>query len=79
MALTRNRHKMPEYIHDALIERKLMEAYCERPDYQQNDYIGWIARAKREETKQKRLSQMLEELEGGKLYMNMKWRKIPAR
>jgi hypothetical protein len=39
------------------------------------DYIGWITRAKREETKQKRLNQMLEELEGGKLYMNMKWAK----
>ena len=73
MALTRTRLKMPDYIREALTERKLMDAYRERPDYQQNDYIGWIARAKREETKQKRLSQMLDELEGGKLYMNMKW------
>ena len=50
-----------------------MDAYRERPDYQQNDYIGWIIRAKREETKEQRLSQMLDELEGGKLYMNMQW------
>jgi len=66
---------MPEYIREALNERKLMDAYREQPDYQQNDYIGWITRAKREETKQKRLSQMLDELEGGKLYMNLSWTK----
>jgi uncharacterized protein YdeI (YjbR/CyaY-like superfamily) len=74
MTLTRTRHKMPDYIRDALTDGNLMDAYHERPNYQQNDYIGWIIRAKREETKQKRLKQMLEELEGGKLYMNMKWR-----
>ena len=75
MALTRTCHKMPDYIREALNERKLMDAYHERPAYQQNDYIGWITRAKREETKQKRLAQMLDELEGGKLYMNMSWAK----
>jgi uncharacterized protein YdeI (YjbR/CyaY-like superfamily) len=75
MTLTRTRHKMPDFIREALNERKLMDAYQERPDYQQNDYIGWITRAKREEAKQKRLAQMLDELEGGKLYMNMKWKK----
>ena len=75
MTLTRTRHKMPDYIREALDERHLMDAYHARPDYQQNDYLGWITRAKREETKQKRLTQMLDELEGGKLYMNMKWRK----
>jgi uncharacterized protein YdeI (YjbR/CyaY-like superfamily) len=64
---------MPEYVRAALTKHKLMDAYHERPGYQQNDYIGWISRAKREETRQKRLSQMLEELKGGKLYMNMKW------
>lgn len=74
MALTRTRNPMPNYIREALTERNLMDAYHERPDYQQNDYIGWISRAKREETKQKRLNQMLDELKGGKLYMNMKWR-----
>lgn len=79
MALTRIRHKMPDYIREALSEHNLMEAYHARPDYQQNDYIGWITRAKREETKQKRFAQMLDELEGGKLYMNMKWRKSQTR
>jgi uncharacterized protein YdeI (YjbR/CyaY-like superfamily) len=74
MRLTRTRYPVPDYIREALNERNLMDAYRERPDYQQNDYIGWLTRAKREETRQKRLTQMLEELEGGKLYMNMKWR-----
>ena len=73
MTLTRTRHKMPDYVRKALQEHKLMDAYQARPDYQQNDYIGWITGAKREATKEKRLAQMLEELEGGKLYMNMKW------
>jgi uncharacterized protein YdeI (YjbR/CyaY-like superfamily) len=65
---------MPEDIRIALTERGLMDAYQTRPDYQQNDYIGWITRAKRAETSQKRLAQMLDELEGGTRYMNMKWR-----
>jgi len=75
MTLTRTRNQMPNYIREALNERRVMDAYRERPDYQQNDYIGWITRAKREETKQKRLAQMLDELEGGRLYMNMSWTK----
>lgn len=75
MPLTRPRYPMPDYVRKALVERGLMDAYRARPDYQQNDYIGWIDRAKREETKQKRLAQMLDELEGGKLYMNMVWNK----
>lgn len=77
MALTRTRHTMPGYIRTALNERGLMDAYRARPDYQQNDYIGWIIRAKRDETKEKRLAQMLDELEGGNRYMNMKWRPRP--
>lgn len=74
MALTRTRHNLPEYIRTALLERGLMDAYRARPDYQQNDYIGWITRAKRDDTKEKRLAQMLDELEGGTRYMKMKWR-----
>ena len=48
-----------------------------RTRYEMPDYIGslCVTRAKREETKQKRLSQMLDELEGGTLYMNMSWKK----
>jgi uncharacterized protein YdeI (YjbR/CyaY-like superfamily) len=75
MTLTRTRLKMPDHIRKALTERGLIDAYHARPDYQQNDYIGWITRAKRDATKEKRLAQMLDELEGGNLYMNMKWTK----
>jgi uncharacterized protein YdeI (YjbR/CyaY-like superfamily) len=64
---------MPDYLRDALNERDLMEAYRARPPYQQNDYIGWVTRAKREATRAKRLKQMLEELELGEVYMKMKW------
>jgi uncharacterized protein YdeI (YjbR/CyaY-like superfamily) len=62
---------MPDFVKEALITSDLMEAYRERPPYQQNDYIGWINRAKRPATKQRRLEQMLSELERGDVYMKM--------
>ncbi len=65
---------MPGFLRKALADKKLAEAYRERPAYQQNDYIGWITRAKQEATKRKRLDQMIDELRGGKLYMKMKWK-----
>ncbi len=67
----RPRNALPEYIETALTRRGLMDEYQKRPDYQQNDYIGWIERAKRPETKEKRLTQMLDELAKGGVYMNM--------
>ena len=70
--LKRPRYPMPGFVKQALDERCLLEAYQKRPAYQQNDYIGWINRAKRRETKEKRLLQMLEELETGGVYMKMK-------
>lgn len=72
--LKRPLHPMPGYVRDALLQRGLMEAYQERPPYQRNDYIGWISRAKREETREKRLTQMLDELAGGDRYMGMAYR-----
>ena len=72
----RQRYQMPAHIRQALSEHRLTEAYNNRPPYQQNDYIGWITRAKREETRQKRLAQMLDELCGGDRYMNMAYRAI---
>jgi len=71
-ALKRPRHPMPDFMKHALEERGLMAAYRERPAYQQNDYIGWINRAAREDTQQKRVRQMLDELQAGGIYMNMK-------
>lgn len=69
--LSRPQQPMPDFVKSALERRALMEAYRERPAYQQNDYLGWINRAKRQETKENRLQQMLEELEIGGVYMNM--------
>ena len=70
--LKRPRIPMPGFVEQALEDHGLVQAYAERPAYQQNDYIGWIERAKRPETKQKRLRQMLDELEAGGIYMNMR-------
>ncbi len=65
---------MPAYVRDALVDRQLMSAYQERPPYQRNDYVGWITRAKRNDTRSRRLGQMLTELEAGNRYMKMRWR-----
>lgn len=72
--LKRPIHPMPEFVLEALLARGLMDAYEARPPYQQNDYMGWITRAKREQTIQKRLNQMLDELEKGDKYMKMDYR-----
>ena len=53
-SLSRLIHPMPDFVKEALIESGLMQAYRDRPPYQQNDYIGWINRAKRPETKRRR-------------------------
>ena len=63
---------MPSFVKKALQERKLMKDFELRPAYQQNDYIGWINQSKRKETKEKRLNQMLDELEKGGTYMKMR-------
>lgn len=69
--LKRKKETMPAFVKQELEGRGLMEDYKARPAYQQNDYLGWIKRAKRQATKDKRLQQMLEELEQGGVYMNM--------
>ncbi len=72
--LQRPRHPMPENVRLALENAGLIEAYRARPAYQQNDYLGWIGRARRPDTRQKRLDQMLDELRRGDVYMKMAWR-----
>ena len=72
--LSRPRQPMPDFVREALIENELFDAYRSRPAYQQNDYLGWINRAKRPETKKKRLNQMLYELQRGDLYMKMDYK-----
>lgn len=58
---------MPEDIAAVLDQRNLRTAYDARPEYQRNDYLAWIARAVRPETREKRLNQQLDG------YMNMRW------
>jgi uncharacterized protein YdeI (YjbR/CyaY-like superfamily) len=72
--LQRPIHDMPDFVLEALTREGLVEAYQSRPAYQQNDYVGWITRAKRDATRQKRLAQMLDELRRGDLYMKMAYR-----
>jgi len=62
---------MPDYVRQALNQRGLMDAYHSRPPYQQNDHLGTlcVSRARLAATKQKRLNQMLIELEGRKFYL----------
>jgi uncharacterized protein YdeI (YjbR/CyaY-like superfamily) len=72
--LKRPRQPMPSDVRQALEDSRLIEAYRERPAYQQNDYLGWIGRARRPETRRKRLQQMLDELARGDIYMKMNWR-----
>lgn len=72
--LTRAIHPTPKSMRKALVDNSLLSAYSARPPYQQNDYVGWITRAKLEATQRKRLQQMLDELKKGDRYMNMPWR-----
>ena len=69
--LKRPIYPMPDFLHSALLTHGLLEAYQQRPAYQQNDYIGWITRAKHQGTQDKRLQQMLDELTTGDRYMRM--------
>jgi len=64
---------MPAFVRSELLAHGLMRAYRERPAYQQNDYLGWIGRAKLTTTREKRLAQMIHELERGGVYMKMAW------
>lgn len=74
MTLTRPQNPMPDSVRDAIERLELMDAYLARPAYQRNDYLGWIGKAKRPETRQKRITQMLAELAAGEGYMKMNWR-----
>ena len=71
--LRRPLNPMPAFVREALEGRGLTAAFEARPPYQQNDYLGWIGRAKRRETAERRLAQMLDELRAGNLYMKMPW------
>lgn len=69
--LKRALNPMPKDVLETLEKEKLVDTYYARPPYQRNDYISWITRAKRNETREKRLRQMINELKDGGLYMKM--------
>lgn len=62
---------MPDDVLETLQESNAFELYLERPSYQQNDYLLWIANAKTPPTRQKRVDQMVAELLQGGVYMKM--------
>ena len=72
--MKRQIYTMPDDIAEALADAGVSDAYDARPPYQQNDYVGWICRAKRAETRQKRMDQMIAELRLGGVYMRMVWK-----
>jgi len=72
--MTRRVHDIPDYVAAVLDENALWERCRARPPYRQNDYIGWITRRKREETRAKRRGAMPGELRAGSGYMGMEWR-----
>lgn len=65
---------MPASVRLALDSHRLLDAYLARPEFQRHDYLDWIARARRDDTRDKRLRQMLDELARGDCYMSMAWR-----
>jgi hypothetical protein len=69
---------MPGNVRGALDKRKLMDAFRARPEYQQNDYLKWIASANGPAPKQQRLDQMLDELQDGARFKGEPWTP-PAR
>jgi len=72
--MQRPRYPMPDDVRVALENAGVSAAYHARPPYQRNDYIGWINRAVRPETRSKRIQQMLDELSTGDVYMAMPWK-----
>ena len=72
--MKRPRHPMPDDVAQALEDRGLRARYDARPPYQRNDWLGWIAAAKRPGTRARRLESMLAELAAGEGYMGMAWR-----
>ena len=64
----------PAYFAQALETEGLKSLFDQRPWYQRNDCLSWIDRAKVDDTKMKRLQQMLDELWVSDTYMKMPWR-----
>jgi len=68
---------MPGFVRSALVARELLDAYETRPEYQKTEYLKWIEKAPLMTGKRKRLDQMLDELDKGKVYMGKPWSPPP--
>jgi len=79
MASKRPENPVPDDVVAALRERHLKAAYDARPAQQRTDYLGWINRAKRDDSRASRIQQMLDELESGDAYMSAAWRPTKAQ
>ena len=66
-------NELPAFIREALESRGLLEAFARRSVAQRDHYVRRILRAVRSATAEKRLEQMLAEVEGD-LYMKRPWR-----
>ena len=64
---------MPGNVRGALAKRNLTDAFRDRPTYQQNDYLKWIASANGVAAKQQRLDQLLDELQDGGKFRGEAW------
>jgi hypothetical protein len=62
------KQQMPGNVRTALVKRDLMDAFLARPEYQRDGYLKWIAQAAGTIEKQKRLDQMLDEVEKGDVF-----------
>ena len=67
--LRRKLYEMPADVKLALEENAVRAEYDHRPPYQRNDYVAWIDRAVRPDIRAKRLSQMIDELKKGGVFM----------
>ena len=64
---------MPGQVKGALAKRNVLDTFFARPQYQQDDYLKWIALAAGPQQKQQRMDQMLEELEKGGTFKGEAW------
>lgn len=63
---------IPEFIKRILLKHDLLEKYNSQIYTYRKGYVKCIEDAKREETKKRRIDQMIRELREGKAYMGMR-------
>lgn len=73
------KHAMPGFVRSALTKHDLMDAFRARPDYQQNEYLGWLGKAVTDAEKKKRAAQLVDELTKGDAFLGKPWAPPPPR